>query len=88
MELNMKWGYNSRSKDNPTHLVTLGQHLLLGDEHLLGRDLDAQVTAGNHDAVALLDDGVDVLAALVVLNLADDLDVLAILPWVWRESTR
>lgn len=36
--------------------ITAPDHHLLRDEDFLGRDLDAQVTAGHHDAVALLQD--------------------------------
>lgn len=62
-----------------THLVTLGQHLFLSNENLLSGDLNTQVTTSNHDAITLLNDGVNVLAALVVFNLANDLDVLPFL---------
>ena len=45
--------------------------------HLLSRNFDAHVTASDHDAVGGSDDLVDVLAALLVLQLRDDQDVLA-----------
>lgn len=88
--------------------VASARHHLLGDEHLLCWDLDAQVAAGNHDAVAGLQDLIKPdrtmrntfskfrsrrreaasagrtksrppAHALVVLQLADDFDVLALL---------
>ena len=59
--------------------VALGDHHLLGDEDLRGRDLDTEVTTGNHDTVSLLEDGVEVVHTLLVLDLGNDLDVLAIL---------
>lgn len=55
-------------------LVALLDHHLLRQEDLLGGDLHAQVAAGNHDGVALLQDLVKVLDALLVLHLADDAD--------------
>jgi hypothetical protein len=59
--------------------VALCDHHLLGDEDLGGRDLDTEVTTGNHDTVSLLKNGVEVVHTLLVLNLGNDLDVLAIL---------
>ncbi len=62
-----------------TNLVALGDDLLLGDEDLLGGDLDPHVAPGHHDAVRLGNDLVNVVDALLVLNLGDDEDVLALL---------
>jgi hypothetical protein len=59
--------------------VALGDHHLLGDEDLGGRDLDTEITTGNHDTVSLLENGVEVVHTLLVLDLGNDLDVLAIL---------
>lgn len=36
--------------------ITASDHHLLRNENFLCRDLDAQVTAGHHDAIALLQD--------------------------------
>lgn len=73
--------------------VALADHLLLRVRHLLGRNLDAQVAAGHHhaagvgedvvevlDAQRALDLGVDgdVIAAVLVADLADLLDALAV----------
>ena len=41
--------------------------------------IDAQVAARDHDAVRLLQDLVEVVDALLVLDLGDDLDILAVL---------
>jgi hypothetical protein len=59
--------------------VALCDHHLLGDEDLAGRDLDTKVTTGNHDTVGLPEDLVKVVQTLLVLDLGNDLDVLAIL---------
>lgn len=59
--------------------VTLGDHHLLGDEDLGGGDLDTKVTTSNHDTVGLLEDLVEVVNTLLVLDLGDDLDLLALL---------
>jgi len=59
--------------------VALGDHHLLGDEDLGRGDLDTQVTTGNHDTVGLAENVVEVVDTLLVLDLGDDLDVLAVL---------
>ncbi|KAI3479451.1 hypothetical protein L1887_58469 [Cichorium endivia] len=59
--------------------VALGDHHLLGHEHLGSGDLDTKVTTSNHDTIRLLEDLVKVLHTLVVLDLGDDLDVRALL---------
>mmetsp|Transcript_4182 Transcript_4182/g.13448 ORF Transcript_4182/g.13448 Transcript_4182/m.13448 type:complete len:385 (+) Transcript_4182:695-1849(+) len=48
-------------------------HLLLA-EHLLGRDLHAEVAAGDHDAVRGGEDLVELVEPLLVLNLCNHLD--------------
>jgi hypothetical protein len=58
--------------------VALGDHHLLGHEDLRRRDLDTEVTTGDHDTVRLLEDLVKVLDTLLVLNLDDDLDARAV----------
>lgn len=59
--------------------VALGDHHLLCNENLGGRDLDTQITTSHHDTVGDLEDLVKVVDSLLVLNLGDDLDVLALL---------
>lgn len=59
--------------------VALGNHHLLGDEHLGGGDLDTQVTTGDHDTVSGLQDLVKVVNTLLVLDLGNDLNLLALL---------
>ena len=44
---------------------------------LLSRNLDAEITSGNHDAIRDGENVVKVANTLVVLDLRDDLDVLA-----------
>jgi hypothetical protein len=63
--------------DGLAGLVALLDHHLLRQEDLLGGDLHAQVAASDHDGVALLQDLVEVLDALLVLHLADDPDLAA-----------
>ena len=46
--------------------------------NLLGRDLHAEVTARDHDAVGGGEDLIELVEALLVLDLGDDLDVLAL----------
>ena len=57
--------------------VTLGDHHLLGNEDLGSGDLNAQVTTGNHDTVRLLENFIKVVDTLLVLNLGNDLNLLA-----------
>lgn len=59
--------------------VALGDHHLLGNEYLAGRDLDTKITTGDHDTVSLLENLVEVVNSLLVLDLGNDLDVLALL---------
>lgn len=58
--------------------VAHGDELLLGSKHLGGGNLDTKVTTGNHDTVSLLENLLEVVKSLSVLNLGDDLDVLAL----------
>lgn len=63
--------------DGLSNDVALGNHHLLSKEDLAGRDLDAEVTTGDHDTIRLLENIVKVGNTLFVLNLDDDLDVRA-----------
>mmetsp|Transcript_47611 Transcript_47611/g.113142 ORF Transcript_47611/g.113142 Transcript_47611/m.113142 type:complete len:288 (-) Transcript_47611:867-1730(-) len=49
--------------------IALLDHHLLHQEDLLGRDLHAHVTSSHHDAIAGLDDLINVLDACLILNL-------------------
>lgn len=51
------------ASDGLSSPVAASDHHLLGEENLFGRNLDAQVTAGNHDAVAGLHDLVESASA-------------------------
>lgn len=51
--------------------VAATNHHLLSNEDLLGRDLNAQVTTSNHDAIAGSEDFVKVLHSLFTLNLEE-----------------
>lgn len=59
--------------------VALGDHHLLGNEHLGGGDLDTKITTSDHDTVSGLQDLVKVVNTLLVLNLGNDLNLLALL---------
>lgn len=56
-----------------SHLIAFLDHHLLRQEDLLGGDLHAQVSSGNHDGITLLHDLIKVLDAFLVLDLGDDL---------------
>lgn len=58
--------------------VALGDHHLLGDEDFRSRDLDSQVTASDHDGIGLFENLVEVVDTLLVFDLGDDLDLLAL----------
>lgn len=68
----------SGANDGLASNVALGDHHLLGDEDLGRGDLDTEVTTGNHDTVSLLENVVEVVDSLLVLDLGDDLDLLAV----------
>lgn len=48
--------------------VAASGHHLLGDEHLLCGDLNTQVTAGNHDAIASFQDLVESTHRQIVIQ--------------------
>ena len=52
------------------------QHVLLGKEHLLGRQLHTEVAASHHDAVHLFQDFFVILQSLLILDFGDNLNVL------------
>lgn len=58
--------------------VAHGNHLLLGSKDLSGRNLDTEITTGDHDTVSGLENLGKVVETLSVLNLGNDLDVLAL----------
>lgn len=74
--------------------ITLGDHHLLRQEHFLRRNLNAKIAARHHNTVSSLNDRVDATGvmnsnvykashllsdALLVLDLGNDLDRLALL---------
>lgn len=59
--------------------VAHGDDLLLGSKHLGGGDLNTQVTTGNHDTIGLGENLSKVVETLPVLDLGNNLDLLAIL---------
>lgn len=59
--------------------VAHGNHLLLGSKDLGGRNLDTEITTGDHDTVSGLENLGKVVETLSVLNLGNDLNVLAFL---------
>ncbi len=66
-----------RGDDGLVGRVALGDDGLLHVRHELGRDLDAEVAAGDHDAVRRLEDVIEVLDAERALDLGEDAHVLA-----------
>ena len=68
----------SGTDDRLAREVALGDHHLLRDEDLSGRDLNAKVTPSDHDSVGQREDLVKVVHSLLVLNLGDDLNILAL----------
>ena len=71
-----------RDDDGLASPVALGNHHLLCEEDLRGRNLDTKVTTGDHDTVCLPQDLVKVGDTLFVLDFDDDLDVGT----VWAED--
>lgn len=65
--------------DGLSSKIALGNHHLLGDKHLRGRNLDSKISTSNHDTVRLLENLIKVVDTLLVLNLGDNLDALAVL---------
>src|SRR5690606_12665251 len=68
-----------RGDDRLAVAVAHFDHVLLDQRHVLRRDVHAQIAAGHHDAVALLDDLLQVLHALAVFDFGDDRLVAAAL---------
>merc|ERR1719423_77292 len=68
----------SGADDGLADLVALCNDHLLRDKNFFSGNFNAEIATGDHDAVRLLDDLVDIVAALVVLDLTDDLDLLAL----------
>eukprot|EP00968_Pinguiococcus_pyrenoidosus_P006873 scaffold452_cov235-Pinguiococcus_pyrenoidosus.AAC.16 len=58
----------------PAEVAAL-DHVLLRHKHLLEGNLDAEVAASHHDTIGRLQNAREVLHALQILNLRDDLDV-------------
>lgn len=69
----------SGADDRLASHVAHGDHLLLSSKHLSSGNLDTEVTTGHHHTVSLLQNLGKVVQTLPVLNLGDDLDVLALL---------
>lgn len=63
---------------NRMYLVALGNHSLLGQKDLLRRNFNAEISAGNHDTVRGFDDLVQIVNSLVVFNLRNDKNALAL----------
>ncbi len=80
------------NKDNDdrsgTHHVARLDHHLLRQEDLLSGDFHAQVTTRHHDGIALFQDVLEVLQALLILHLADDLDGTPLGPKYLPDSSR
>ena len=55
--------------------VTHGNHLLLRSENLGGWDFDTEISTSYHDTIGLLENLGEVVEALTVLDLGNDLDM-------------
>lgn len=69
----------SGADDRLASQVAHGNHLLLGGENLSSGNLNTEITTGDHDTIGLLQNLGEVVKTLAVLNLGNDLNVLAIL---------
>lgn len=69
----------SGTDDGLTGHVAHGNHLLLRSKDLSCGNLNSEITTSNHDTVSLLQNLGKVVETLTVLDLGDDLDVLAVL---------
>ena len=58
-------------------LMALADHLLLQHGNLCGRNLHTQITPGNHDTVSSGQDVVNVVHALLILDLGNNLDIVS-----------
>lgn len=67
--LSLRHTHLSCHNDRLSSFVTFPDHHLLSNEHLLCRDLYAQVTSSHHDTITSINDGVNVLDSFFVLNL-------------------
>jgi len=65
----------SRDDNGLANNIALGNHHLLSEEDLTGRNLNTQITTSDHDTVGHCQNLVKVLDTLLVLNLDDDLNV-------------
>ena len=64
------------SDDNLSRFIDFLDDPLLDDRHVFQRYLHTHVASGDHDAVCLLDDRVNIIHALLIFNLGDDVDLL------------
>lgn len=55
--------------------LALGNHGLLRHKDVRSRDLNTEITSGNHDTIGFLENLVKVGHALQIFNLGDNLDV-------------
>lgn len=69
----------SCANDGLASNVAHSNDLLLSSKHLGGGDLNTQVATGNHDTISLGKNLWEVVEALTVLNLGNDLDVATLL---------
>ena len=67
----------SRRDDGFEMLVALGNDPFLNVGNLVSRDLYSEVASGHHNAVGLLQDRIDVFHTFRILDLGNDLHVLA-----------
>ena len=59
-------------------LHTLGDDSALNTRNLLDWHLNTQITTGNHDAVASINDFINIIYTLLVFNLRNNLDITVV----------
>jgi hypothetical protein len=64
----------SSTNDRLAFQVALGDHHLLSEEDLGGRDFDTKITTSNHDTIGFLENLIEVVYTLLVLDLGNDLN--------------
>ena len=65
------------SDNNLSCRIYLLNNLLLDDRHMFQRNFHTHVSSGDHDSVCRLDDRINVIHALLIFNLGNDMDFIS-----------
>lgn len=57
------------------YLVALGNHCFLSEENLFRRDLNTEISSGNHDAIRGFDNFIQIVHTLMIFDFRDDENV-------------